>query len=82
MFAARRYAELKALAVSLPVDEFANCIAKVAVMLARLGDVEGASEALVRVNDPHSAVHISLQLKRFDIAAAIAGKHNILHYRS
>ncbi|KAE8302175.1 WD40 repeat protein [Giardia duodenalis] len=79
LFAARRYAELKALAVSLPVDEFANCIAKVAVMLARLGDVEGASEALVRVNDPHSAVHISLQLKRFDIAAAIAGKHNILH---
>lgn len=33
----------------------------------------------MRVNDPHSAVHISLQLKRFDIAAAIAGKHNILH---
>lgn len=78
LFAARRYVDLKTLAVSLPVDEFAGCIAKVAVMLARLGDVEGASEALVRVNDPHGAVRISLQLKRFDIAAAIAGKYNIL----
>lgn len=79
LFSARRYAELKELAVSLPVDEFAGCIAKVAIMLARLGDVEGASEALVRINDPQGAVQISLQLKRFDIAASIAGKYNILH---
>lgn len=79
LFPARRYVELKELAISLPVDEFAGCIAKVAVMLARLGDVEGASEALVRINDPQSAVRISLQLKRFDIAASIAGKYNILH---
>ncbi|TNJ28116.1 WD40 repeat protein [Giardia muris] len=75
LFAGGRYSELRKLALGLPEEE---SVRKVALVLARLGDVEGAVDALLRAGDPRRAILVCTQLKRLDLAVDIATERNML----
>lgn len=79
LFRSEGYEDLRTLALSLPVEQSRGAILRISTILARVGDVEGASAALCRIGEPAKAVDVCAMLKRFDVAVAIAQKHGMLH---
>ena len=72
------YDELRQLATTLQVDVDSDAIVQVSKVLARVGDVEGAAGAMLRLSKPAEAIRVCLNLKRFDKAVLIAQEYNML----
>lgn len=60
------------------MDVNPEAIMQVSKVLARVGDVDGAAQAMLRLNKPAEAIRVCLSLKRFDKAVMIAQEFNML----
>lgn len=60
------------------MDVNPEAIMQVSKVLARVGDVDGAARAMLRLNKPAEAIRVCLSLKRFDKAVMIAQEFNML----
>ena len=60
------------------MDVNPDAIMQVSKVLARVGDVDGAASAMLRLNKPVEAIRVCLSLKRFDKAVLIAQEFNML----
>ncbi|CAL6023594.1 WD40_repeat protein [Hexamita inflata] len=77
-YRAEMYDELRQLATTLQADINYDAIINVSKVLARIGDVEGATLALLRLNKQEDAIKTCITLKRFDKAIMIAQEFNML----
>ncbi|KAH0575427.1 WD40 repeat protein [Spironucleus salmonicida] len=78
LYRAEQFDELRTLATSLQPDTNTEAILAVSKILSRIGDVEGASVALLRLNRPEEAIKTCITLKRFDKAILIAQEFEML----